>query len=86
MVWFLSNVHPGTTTFTYLLRAERPGLYHALPARAELMYDPKVKANSAESVVRIRAKGRARILPTATFGAIRNPSQRIRSVIPSGIT
>lgn len=56
MVWFLSNVHPGTTTFTYLLRAERPGLYHALPARAELMYAPKVKANSAESVVRIRAK------------------------------
>ena len=26
MVWFLSDVHPGTTTFTYLLRAERPGL------------------------------------------------------------
>jgi len=56
VAWFLSDVHPGTTTFTYLLRAERPGLYHALPARAELMYDPKVKANSAESVVRIRAK------------------------------
>lgn len=56
MVWFLSDVHPGTTTFTYLLRAERPGLYHALPARAELMYDPKVKANSAETVVRIRVK------------------------------
>ena len=50
------GVAPGTTTFTYLLRAERPGLYHALPARAELMYAPKVKANSAESVVRIRAK------------------------------
>lgn len=54
MTWFLSEVRPGLTRFSYRLRAKHPGVYHALPARAELMYRPAVRANSEETLVRIR--------------------------------
>jgi uncharacterized protein YfaS (alpha-2-macroglobulin family) len=53
MVFFLDNLYMGSTTFNYLLRAETPGLFHGLPARAELMYDPEVSGNSGETMVRI---------------------------------
>lgn len=56
MVWFLAEKPAGTAAFTYRLRAERPGTYHALPARAELMYRPEVQANSDETIVRIEGK------------------------------
>ncbi len=53
MVYFLDNVGTGERTFTYLLRAETPGTFVGLPARAELMYEPEVWGNSAETSVRI---------------------------------
>ncbi|MBK9577363.1 MAG: hypothetical protein IPK50_05650 [Fibrobacterota bacterium] len=56
MSWFQSVVRPELVRFTYRLRAERPGTYHALPARAELMYRPQFQANSDESIVRIEGK------------------------------
>lgn len=56
MAWFLSEVRPGMARLSYRLRAKHPGVYHALPARAELLYRPTVKANSEVSVVRIEGK------------------------------
>jgi uncharacterized protein YfaS (alpha-2-macroglobulin family) len=53
MVFFVSSFYSGERTFSYLLRAETPGLFTALPARAELMYEPEVSGNSAETSVRI---------------------------------
>lgn len=56
MTWFQSQVRPEVVQYTYRLRAERPGTYHALPARAELMYCPEIQANSDESIVRIEGR------------------------------
>lgn len=56
MSWFVSEVRPGIVRFGYRLRAKHPGVYHALPARAELMYRPTANANSDEGVVRIEGK------------------------------
>jgi uncharacterized protein YfaS (alpha-2-macroglobulin family) len=53
MVWFVSNYGTDERTFSYLLRAETPGVFIALPARAELMYEPEVCGNSAETTVKI---------------------------------
>jgi uncharacterized protein YfaS (alpha-2-macroglobulin family) len=53
MVWFVSNFGEGERTFSYLLRAETPGVFIALPARAELMYEPEVCGNSGETNVKI---------------------------------
>ncbi len=42
----------GSTTFTYVLRAETPGTYTALPSQAWLMYEPAVRGNSpAEQII-----------------------------------
>jgi uncharacterized protein YfaS (alpha-2-macroglobulin family) len=54
MVWFVSSVGEGQRTFRYLLRAETPGVFIALPARAELMYQPEICGNSDESTIRIK--------------------------------
>ena len=37
MVYFLDRVHEGERTFSYILRAETPGTFIALPARSELI-------------------------------------------------
>jgi uncharacterized protein YfaS (alpha-2-macroglobulin family) len=43
----------GKHSISYRLRAEIPGLFHALPATAAAMYAPELKANSNEMQVRI---------------------------------
>jgi uncharacterized protein YfaS (alpha-2-macroglobulin family) len=53
MVFFMDYVWQGERVFTYILRAETPGLFHALPAQAQLMYNPEVRGNSKEDFVRI---------------------------------
>lgn len=53
MVFFLDNVQNGKHTFTYILRAETPGLFHALPAVAQLMYNPEIQGNSREDIITI---------------------------------
>ncbi len=53
MVWFVNYLGNGERTFSYLLRAETPGVFVGLPARAEMMYEPEVCGNSAEELVRI---------------------------------
>jgi uncharacterized protein YfaS (alpha-2-macroglobulin family) len=54
MVWFVGDLGAGERTFRYLLRAETPGVFVGLPARAELMYEPEVCGNSEETRARIR--------------------------------
>ena len=47
----------GTQTMQYILRAQTPGRYTALPANASLMYDPEVMGQSAASTFTIRDRG-----------------------------
>jgi uncharacterized protein YfaS (alpha-2-macroglobulin family) len=53
MVYFLDYVYSGERTFTYILRAETPGLFHALPSVAQLMYNPEIQGNSKEDIITI---------------------------------
>ncbi|MCA9523454.1 MAG: hypothetical protein KC609_20910, partial [Myxococcales bacterium] len=53
MVFFLTNLRSGTTTFTYTLRAETPGRFRTLPTYAELMYHPYVSATSSDLPITI---------------------------------
>jgi uncharacterized protein YfaS (alpha-2-macroglobulin family) len=46
--FFIRSLPRGTHQLRYQLRAEAPGFYHALPATAEAMYAPELKANSDE--------------------------------------
>lgn len=43
----------GEVSFTYILRAETPGVYTALPTQAWLMYEPDVKGLGARTVLAI---------------------------------
>lgn len=40
--------------FEYVLRAETPGVYHALPARASSMYVKNIGGNSDETILKIK--------------------------------
>lgn len=46
--FFLRSLPRGTLTVPYQLRAETPGNYKALPATAEAMYAPQLRANSED--------------------------------------
>ncbi|MGC4014935.1 MAG: MG2 domain-containing protein [Luteolibacter sp.] len=46
--FFIRSLPRGRSQVTYQLRAEAPGKYHALPAKAEAMYAPELRANSDE--------------------------------------
>ena len=45
-VFFLSRLEEGKHVLKYDLRAEIPGLFHALPARIQAMYVPEIRGNS----------------------------------------
>ena len=49
IAFFKTHLPRGKHVFVYTLRAETPGRFHAMPARAELMYQPDVRGNSAEA-------------------------------------
>lgn len=51
---YLPYLPEGTWEIRYTLRAETPGMYHALPAVARAAQVPRVRANSKESRIRIR--------------------------------
>lgn len=51
---FLSELKVGTTKLSYELRAETPGRFSALPARAEAMYAPEIQATSDEMRFEVR--------------------------------
>lgn len=51
--FFVDHLQQGETTFTYRLRAETPGLFHALPHHGFNMYRPDVRTLSDEGIVRV---------------------------------
>jgi hypothetical protein len=46
----------GDAAFQYVLRVNNPGDFRLVPARAEMMYDPDVKANSESGAIRFEDK------------------------------
>lgn len=53
VAFFVTYLNKGKYDVKYRLRAEIPGLFHALPTHGECMYAPRVKGNSASNVLRI---------------------------------
>ena len=47
----------GTQTVQYILRAETPGKYTALPAQGFLMYSPDVNGRSSGATLTVRDRG-----------------------------
>lgn len=54
VVFFVPSLARGQHTLSYRVRAEIPGVYSALPARAFGMYVPDLTANSNEVKIRIK--------------------------------
>src|SRR5256885_12227315 len=52
--FFARSLARGKHSVAYRLRAEVPGTFSALPARASAMYAPELKANSDEAKLNIR--------------------------------
>ncbi len=48
VAFFVRSLDRGKHSVSYRLRAEIPGRFHALPARAQAMYAPELRANSDE--------------------------------------
>jgi hypothetical protein len=53
VVFFVSNLEQGEHLLRYRLRAEVPGIFHALPTVLYGMYVPELRANSDEKVLQI---------------------------------
>lgn len=53
---FMGWMRQGTQVLTYRLRAEVPGIFHALPHRAEAMYAPAIQATSDSMTLKIQDK------------------------------
>ena len=47
----------GRQTMTYLLRAQTPGTFTALPTHAFLMYDPDVEGYGSAATFTVRDRG-----------------------------
>jgi len=52
-VFFINTLGPGEHLLRYRLRAEIPGVFHALPTTLYGMYVPEMRANGDEHVIRI---------------------------------
>jgi uncharacterized protein YfaS (alpha-2-macroglobulin family) len=53
VAFFARTLARGKHSVSYRLRAEIPGRFHALPARAQAMYAPELRGNSDEIQLRI---------------------------------
>ena len=53
VAFFTRTLSRGKHSVSYRLRAEIPGRFHALPARAQAMYAPELHANSDEIQLKI---------------------------------
>jgi len=53
VVFFVSRLARGKHSVSYRMRAEIPGKFSALPARAWAMYAPELKANSDELKLKV---------------------------------
>jgi uncharacterized protein YfaS (alpha-2-macroglobulin family) len=54
MAFFATRLDAGEHTLAYRLRAQIPGDFHTLPARAYGMYAPRIGGNSAETRVTVK--------------------------------
>ena len=54
--FFVRQLARGSHSVNYRLRAEIPGSFSALPAMAEAMYAPELKANSDEMKIKVQDK------------------------------
>ena len=64
--FFVSRIRQGTHKLTYILRAEIPGTFNALPTSGYAMYIPDIRAISDEMRISIRDVARApRVLDAA---------------------
>jgi len=53
VVFFVNSLGQGEHLLRYRLRAEIPGIFHALPTTLFAMYVPELRANSDECVIKI---------------------------------
>jgi uncharacterized protein YfaS (alpha-2-macroglobulin family) len=53
-VFFITYLSQGKHVIKYELRAEIPGIFHSMPAKAEAMYVPKIKGNSNSTIFKIK--------------------------------
>ena len=56
VVFFMNSIEQGKHLLRYRLRAEIPGVFHALPSIVYGMYVPELRANSDELVMIIEDK------------------------------
>jgi len=54
VAFFARTLARGKHSVSYRLRAEIPGRFHALPARAQAMYAPELRANSDEIQLKVQ--------------------------------
>ena len=54
VAFFARTLSRGKHSVSYRLRAEIPGRFHALPARAQAMYAPELRANSDEIQLQVQ--------------------------------
>ena len=53
VAFFVDTLAQGEHLMRYRLRAEIPGVFHALPTRLFAMYVPELRANSEEQIIRV---------------------------------
>jgi uncharacterized protein YfaS (alpha-2-macroglobulin family) len=51
---FIDKLPKGLWEIRYMLRAETPGYYHALPVTGQAMYVPEIRCNGAETRIEIK--------------------------------
>ena len=51
---FIDHLPEGMWEIRYTLRAESPGMFHALPLLGQAMYVPEVRANGEEVHIAVR--------------------------------
>lgn len=54
--FFITSLPPGIHRLTYVMRAENPGIGHAMPTVVSNMYDPDSRASSAETFLKVEKK------------------------------
>jgi uncharacterized protein YfaS (alpha-2-macroglobulin family) len=55
---FIDKLPEGVWEIRYTLRAEVPGHFHALPLKGHAMYIPEIRANGAETRVKVKDRSR----------------------------
>ena len=56
VAFFMTRLPQGEHTITYRVRAEIPGVFHAMPTTGYAMYFPPLRANANEAIMKISDK------------------------------